>query len=77
MPYVEVWVDEPDVDIDYELQGYTATNWRDLVRRYRSQISGAMAEDVSLQGVLDDPAKRLEMIVALRNMGYTVEMESA
>lgn len=29
--------------------------------------------DVSVQGLLDDPVKRLELTVALRNMGYAVE----
>lgn len=68
--YVEVYV-EDDEFVDEALGQYTSRDWADLVATYRDHIAPHLTD--GLDALLNDPVKRLEVIVALRNQGYTVE----
>jgi hypothetical protein len=69
--YVEVYVDDEDFDVDGVLEGYSTDDWADLVATYRDHIAPHVTD--ALDALLNDPVKRLEVIVTLRNQGYTVE----
>lgn len=73
MAYIEVWVD--DVDVDSIVSEYGPEDWRDFLTTHRDPISVAMAstELGALKVALEDPIKRLELIEALRAQGYAVE----
>lgn len=73
MPYVEVWVD--DVDVDKVVEEYGETDWADFVEVHRESILKALGrQDVpDVTNALEDPAKRLEVITWLRSNGWSVE----
>ena len=69
--YVEVYVEDDEFDVDEALGRYTSRDWADFVATYRDHIAPHVTD--ALDALLQDPVKRLEVIVALRNQGYTVE----
>lgn len=72
MGYREVWIDEEEApDIDSVLAEYGDADWRQFVDDWSEEISHALGSD-SIQW-LNDPVKRLGVIVELRRMGYSVE----
>lgn len=73
MPYVEVWVD--DFDVDKVVEEYGEADWADFVEVHRESILKALGRQdaPSTHVALEDPVKRLEVITALRAQGYVVE----
>lgn len=64
-----------DMADDFEIESYVKAYIRDSDPEWIAGVvaEGKLASLSEVDVLLEDPVKRLEVIVALRKMGYTVE----
>jgi hypothetical protein len=66
------WMECVDVDFKISYDEALESIPEEYIRKWLSDKSFAGAE-TPVNALLNDPVKRLEVIVTLRNQGYTVE----
>lgn len=66
------WTESVDVDFEISYDEALESIPEEHIREWLSDKSFVGAEN-SVNALLNDPVKRLEVIVALRKQGYTVE----